>query len=140
MNIRRYVDTDYSKLMLLYDQSELYGGMRDNNRDSQSKLHHRISLDPDSILVAEDNNEIVGTVSLIEDGRVAFLFRFAVLKLDNEKDIRSSLYNHAAEVLKAKGHDQILVYTPAGNANLDQRYIELDFNKGNEYTCFWRDI
>lgn len=140
MQIRSYIDSDFDRLIDLYDQSELYGGQRDDNRDSRSRLQNRITNDPDAILVAEDNGNIVGTVSLIEDGRVAWLFRFAVQKITNEKDILDQLYMHAVKRLKAKGHNQVLVYSPEGDGALDQRYEDLGFNKGGNFTCYWKDI
>lgn len=140
MKIRPYTDTDFDQLMALYDRSELYGGQRDDNRDSRFKLQNRIMNDPNAIIVAEDNEKMVGTISLIEDGRVAWLFRFAVQKIDNEKDILDKLYTYATDILKKKGHNQVLVYSPAGNADLDQRYKELNFQQGSDYTCYWKDI
>ena len=140
MHIRQYTDSDFDQLVALYGQSELYGGERDDNRDSQAKLQKRISADPDAIIVAEEDGKIVGTVSLIEDGRVAWLFRFAVQKLANEKEIISQLYDYAAKALKQKGHNQVLVYSPVGNSSLDTRYAELNFQKGSDYTCYWKDI
>src|SRR5687767_9113325 len=140
MNIRPYSPGDYPQLAALYKQSELYGGQFDENRDSEERLRKRIETDPDAILVAEGDGKIVGTTSLIEDGRVAWLFRFAVKPGDNEATVTKALCNKAFEVLKAKGHNQVLVYTPVGDERLHNRYAELDFNRGGDYTCYWRDI
>jgi ribosomal protein S18 acetylase RimI-like enzyme len=141
MNIRNYTDSDYDQLMAIYDQSELYGGQRNDNRDSKEKIQNVIAQDPESIIIAEDAGNIVGTVSLIEDGRVAWLFRFAALKLDNEAEILKQLQAHAINILKSRGHNQVLVYSPSGNSNLDARYAELlGFERGNDYTAFWKDI
>ena len=140
MKIRYYTDFDFDQLMVLYDQSELYGGQRDDNRDSRSKLQNRIANDPSALIVAEDDGKVMGTVSLIEDGRVAWLFRFAIQKTDNEKEILDRLYSYAVGALKAKGHNQILVYSPTGDTSLDQRYKGLGFEKGGDFTCYWKDI
>lgn len=78
MNIRPYSLEDYGQVIDLYRQTDLYGGQFDENCDSKERLRKRVEADPDAILVAEQEGEIVGTVSLIEDGRVAWLFRFAV--------------------------------------------------------------
>jgi hypothetical protein len=126
--------------MKLYDQSRLYGGQRDDNRDSRSRLKNRITNDPDAIIVAEDEGIIVGTVSLIEDGRVAWLFRFAVQKISNEAAVLDALYTHAAYILKSKGHNQVLVYSPTGNSHLDRRYDQLGFQKGGDFTCYWKNL
>lgn len=140
MNIRNYIDTDYDQLMTLYDQSDLYGGQRDDNRDSREKIQEVIARDPESIIVADDGGKIVGTVSLIENGRVAWLFRFAALKSENEMHILGLLQMRASGIFKSRGHNQMLVYSPVGNADLDSRYDTLGFNKGNDYTAFWQNI
>jgi len=130
--------SDYEQLAALYKQSDLYGGQYDENRDSRERLQKRIEADSDALLVAEKNGRIVGTVSLIEDGRVAWLFRFCVT--DGEDDIAKALLDNALEALRKKGHRQVLVYTPVGNENLNSRYEKLGFTKGGDYTCFWKDI
>lgn len=140
ITIRSYKLSDYTDVIALYKQPELYGGQFDEARDSEERLRKHVEADPDAIIVAEDSGEIVGTVSLIEDGRVAMLFRFCVVKQDNESEITTALYEKATEILKTKGHTQVLVYTPADNKNLHQRYEELKFIKGADYTCFWREF
>jgi hypothetical protein len=82
--------------------------------------------------------KIVGTVSLIDDGRVAWLFRFAVK--DQQVAVAQQLHDAAIGILQARGHKQVLVYSPVGNAALDGHYAQLGFAKGGDYTCHWKDI
>lgn len=140
MNIRPYQPSDYEQVVALYRQSELYGGHFDENRDSEERLRKRTEADPDAILVAEETTRLIGTVSLIDDGRVAWLFRFAVEQGENESAITQALCDAAFLALKARGHNQVLVYTPVGNNRLDARYESLSFNRGSDYTCYWKDI
>jgi len=140
VTIRPYQPTDYEQVVALYQQSELYGGQFDENRDSEERLQKRIEADPHAILVAEQDNKIVGTVSLVEDGRVAWLFRFAVRKGEQEHAIAQGLSDAALTALKAKGHNQVLVYAPVGNERLDSRYEKLGFNQGGDYTCYWKNL
>lgn len=140
MNIRSYKTNDYEYLKLLYLQSELYGGQFNENRDSAEKLQKRIEADPDAILVAEVDEKVLGTVSLIEDGRVAWLFRFAVVKGEYEIHATESLTQTALAILEERGHSEVLIYSPAGNTILDQRYENLEFTKGSDYTCYWQNI
>jgi predicted N-acetyltransferase YhbS len=137
-SIRNYKDEDYEQIKKLYSHSEWFGGQFDEARDSQEKLAKITSLDPESVLVFENAGRIVGTISLIENGRVAWLFRFAVK--DNDSDIARKLYKKATFILKGRGHSQVLVYSPSGNTNLDERYSQLGMNKGNDFTAFWKDI
>lgn len=141
MLVRSYKTSDYQKIVALYKQSELYGGQFDENRDSEERLSNKIKSDPDAILVCEDEGNLIGTISLIEDGRVAWLFRFAVLLDDKSDQVTKLLHDKALEILKKRGHGQVLVYSPVGNASLNKRYAELlHFNQGNDYTCFWKDL
>jgi predicted N-acetyltransferase YhbS len=140
IQIRPYNEQEYPALLALYKNSALYGGVFDENRDSETKLKKRIEADPDAILVAEQEGHIVGSVSLIEDGRVAWLFRFAVVTAPNELEVAKLLLDKANEVLSKKGHTQVLVYTPVGNSRFNNRYEMLGFTKGSDYTCFWKDI
>ena len=142
--IRSYELGDYKQLIGLYKRSELYGGVFDDEQDSFDRLNKRIEADPDSIIIAEDQEGLIlGTVSLIEDGRVAWLYRFCVLPMHDNieqwKKVTTDLNDHAIDSLKKKGHKEVLVYT-SQDERLYKRYIDLGFTKGCDYTCFWKDI
>lgn len=140
-SIRNYKISDYNSLAALYKQGELFGGQFDENRDSEEKLAGRIKADPEAILVCEDEGRIIGTISLIDDGRVAWLFRFAVVDNDKKDEVAKLLYDKAISIFKSRGHNQVLVYSPVGNSDLNYRYQQvLGFEKGTDYTCFWKDI
>lgn len=136
MIVRSYKPEDFAQLKALYLDSSLYGGQFDEARDGSDRLQKKIESDPDSILVAEDSGKLLGTVSLIDDGRVAWLFRFAA----SSTQVAKGLHDKAIEVLKGRGHTQVLVYTPVGNNELDSRYEELGFTKGEDYTCYWKEV
>lgn len=138
--IRNYKPSDYQNIADLYKRSELFGGQFDENRDSEESLARKSSEDPESILICELDGRILGTVSLIEDGRVAWLFRFAVIKDVHEQAVTQALSEKALEILRGRGHKQVLVYAPAGDKGFEERYASLGFEKGNEYTCYWKDI
>ncbi|NND65712.1 MAG: hypothetical protein HKM24_07085, partial [Gammaproteobacteria bacterium] len=98
MNIRPYAPSDYFALKALYEDSSTYGGQFDEARDAENRLAAKIDNDPESIWVAENDGKLAGSVSLIEDGRVAWLFRFAVI--DQDLDVSKSLYDKATAILK----------------------------------------
>ena len=135
MLIRPYEPGDYVQLVVLYKQGDLYGGQFDEDRDSADRLS---SLPRNSIIVCEQDGVIRGTVSLLRDSRFALLFRFAIENSANARGIAKKLYEHAAEILSAEGHRQVIVYAPVNHESLDKRYSDLGFNKGNPYTCHWR--
>lgn len=138
MLIRTYKTEDHNSVVSLYKDPSTYGGQFDPDRDSKERLEKLINEKPEAILVAEDNGSIVGTVTLLEDSRSAWLFRFAVA--GNSVNVADKLYRKATEILKARGHNQVLVYAPARDKSFEERYKELGFNKGDDYTCYWRDL
>lgn len=138
MQIRNYKFSDYDQLKALYLDSSTFGGQFDEARDSEERLRKKIEADPEAIIVAAADGKLLGSVSLIDDGRVALLFRFAVK--DNNLEVAKKLKDHAVVVLKERGHKQIIAYSPTGNTALDNRYEELRFNKGDDYTCYWQDV
>lgn len=138
MKVRGYQLSDYEQLKALYLDSSTFGGQFDEARDASDRLQKKIEADPDAILVAELENKIVGTVSLIDDGRVAWLFRYAIQK--DQAEALKALHDKAIETLKSRGHTQVLVYTPVGNTELDNRYRQLGFTRGDDYTCFWKEL
>jgi predicted N-acetyltransferase YhbS len=138
MIIRNYKTEDYDSVVGLYKDSSLYGGEFDEDRDSKERLQQQSAKKPDSILVAEVEGKIIGTVTLFEDERSAWLFRFAVV--GHSRDVMQELYEQASSILKSKGHKQVLLYAPAGEFQFEDRYIDLGFNKGGDYTCYFRNL
>lgn len=136
MLVRPYRPEDYVTVKALYEQGDLYGGQFDEDRDSQERLDAVCVADPQAILVCELNSQIIGTVSLIENARVAWLFRFAAVGVEAAQ----TLYKAACEILSARGHRQVLVYSQYDHKMLDQRYADLGMNKGAPYTCFWAPL
>lgn len=139
IKIRNYnPESDYEQVANLYKDSKTFGGQYDEARDSEEKLRKLSKSKPDCILIAEIGNRVVGTVTLLEDGRTAWLFRFAVQK-ENEEEISGELFSEAKKLLKEKGHTQVLVFAP-NDGSFDKRYKNIGFNKGNDYTAYWQDI
>jgi hypothetical protein len=136
--IRSYRDSDYEQLMELARHGEWYGGVFDEARDGRAKLKKKVTQDPESILVFEQGRELLGTISLIDDGRVAMLFRFIVR--DHDQQVAEALYRRAVEILKTRGHGQVLVYSSPDNKQLDKRYEHLGMRAGGIYRCYWSEL
>ncbi len=138
MIVRQYKTSDYERLKAIYLDSLTFGGQFDEARDAASRLQKKIESDPDAILVAEQDGELVGSVSIIDDGRVAWLFRFTVPQ--DKPDVVQALHDKAIATLKERDHVEVLVYTPVGNQELDSRYERLGFTRGGDYTCYWKGL
>lgn len=140
MKIRPYQpSTDYPWIKALYIDNSTYGGQYDDARDAPEKLAALVATDMHKILIAEIQEQIVGTVTLFEDGRAAWLYRFAV-QADHEQETAQVLYDRAVTILKQQWHSQVLVYASASDKRFAQRYGDLGMHQGGDYTCFWSDI
>lgn len=139
--VRNYKMDDYEGVVALYKDGKTFGGEFDEARDSRERLEEVTRRDPQSILVYENDSKIQGTVSLIENGRVAWLFRFAVQEIEQKDEIAKNLYQKAIEILLARGHSQVLVYSDPQNEVLNSRYLQvLDMLEGGLFRCFWQEI
>ena len=137
--LRNYTDADYENLKELYQHSEWFGGQFDDDRDSQQRLAKIIARDPEAIIVAEEGGKIIGSISLFEDGRTAWLFRFVVK--DNKESVVKELYERAAAILRERGHEQVMASAPVGEESFRKRYVEaLGMIKTEDYTYYWTRI
>lgn len=132
-------ETDYPAIESLLRDTETYGGEFDEARDTKARIDTLELSKPGSVLVAEVDNLIVGTVTLFEDGRSAWLYRFAVKK-EYEEEATLALWNKAKMIMQSRGHTQVLVYAPTNNTNFGERYNNLGFTTGGNYTAYWQDI
>jgi ATP-dependent DNA helicase PIF1 len=135
--IRSYQDEDYAQLKELMGHSEWYGGVFDEARDGRVRLRQKITQDPESIFVFYKGEKLHGTISIVDDGRVAMLFRFIVK--DHDEAVAEALYERATAVLRARGHEQVLVYG-SKDKSLKQRYKDLGMQEGGTYVCYWSNI
>lgn len=139
MLIRTYKPSDYPAVEKLYKDSSTYGGEFDVARDTKERLDKLTTEKEGSILVAEEGGIVVGTVTLFEDGRSAWLYRFAVSP-ENESAIAKALWLEAKKIMSVWGHKQVLVYAPAGDVGFENRYKEIGFTKGGDFTAYWQDL
>ncbi len=138
MHVRSYKPEDYTQVKIMYQDQSTFGGQFDENRDTEERLNILIVKNDKAILVAEADGKIVGTVTIFEDGRSCWLYRFAVK--DNNQAVAVKLIQKAREVAKELGHRQFLVYAPVDNADFETRYVNAGFNKGGDYSCYSMDI
>ncbi len=136
--IRGYTDADYDQIKSLYQHSEWYGGSFDEKRDSRETLLAKVTRDPQSIIVDDENGEIMGTISIIEDGRIAWFYRFVTK--NNSADVAKTLYTAASGVLQSRGHSEVLIYSDENREDLTSRYEELGMQKGGDYECFYAEL
>jgi hypothetical protein len=135
MSIRPYNPTDYSAVKKLYTDS----GWFDPETDAEERLRAKTERDPDSLLIATEQNQVIGTVSLIEDGRIALFFRLITVA-EEAAEIRAKLLTEGEVILKQRGYHEAHIIAPENDKTRQKEYEQYGFQKGNPYRWMWKKL
>lgn len=111
MNIRNYKDEDYPQLKYLLEVSGVYS----NFIDRREIFKKKIEADPESIIVAEEDDTIIGCVFLINDYWNPFIMHLAVHPDYRNKGIGGILCQIAEQRLRAKGNKAVSCFVEEDN-------------------------
>lgn len=92
---------DHAAAVKLWEGMET--GVSVGRSDSPEEIQKKIQRDPDLFLVAESNDEIVGTVIGGYDGRRGMIYHLAVHQSARKQGVGALLLNEVEERLRAKG-------------------------------------
>ena len=129
VGVRAYEPADYANVREILDQ----GGLFYEPFDSAESLNEKISRDPRSILVAIRFNKIIGTVSIMEDGRMPFIFRLAVKQEFRNAGTGIILMDSAEKELFSRGYKEVHILVETENEQLQGYYAKQGYEKGNSY-------
>ncbi|MBI3486156.1 hypothetical protein HY025_04425 [Candidatus Daviesbacteria bacterium] len=127
IQIRQYQLKDYALLKAVYEET----GWFDKETDAEKRLANKIQRDPGSILVAVENKEIIGSVSIIEDGRIAFIFR--LVAFPDKEYILVDLIKAAKKELSKRKFKEAHVFVLEEDLTRQKLYLGLGFKKGKVY-------
>ncbi len=136
--VRNYQKSDYSSIKTILQEAKLF----DEVWDSKENLSGMIENDPQSILVAETNNIVVGNIFIIPYGsKIAYLFRRAVTEKYRKQGIGSSLIKKAEEIARKRRANEIGFYIDANNKKLKSFYKKRKFKTSNKnWIYMWKGI
>ena len=126
LEIRFYSKNDYSAIERIMKD----GGYYYQNMDSKELIDSQIDIDPKSLLVAEESAEVVGTVTIMENGRFAFIFRLAVHKKSRARGVGSLLIEAAEEELKSRGIKTVFNLVEDSKNDLHSFYERRGYSEG----------
>lgn len=118
VNIRVYQDRDFPELESVLKATKLH----DHNFDQRERYKAKIGHDAESILVAEEDNRIVGGVILIYDPFASSIWHLCVDPAYQNKGIGSLLLERALEVLEARGSNMMIGYINSRDEELARFY------------------
>ena len=135
VEIRRYQTTDYLAVKRILEAGGLFWGVS----DSRERLGRKIQDDPDSILVAVEDERVVGTQFIITDF-MPFLFRLAVHPEYRKRGIGTELMQRAEELLRERGHNHVNILVLTTDTKLQEAYRRKGYENGREYRWMTKEL
>ena len=131
-------DNDYESVLKFWQEIET--GMNVGRSDSPEEIKKKLQRDPDLFLVAEDNDQVIGTVIGSFDGRRGFIYHLAVHKKFRRQKIASQLLNEVERKLQAKGCVKCLLFVFADNMDAIKFYKKHGWNHQPEDLVFAKEF
>ena len=124
MKIREFrFPGDYPGTLKLWESLEK--GVQVNRSDAPDEIQKKLQRDPDLFLIAEMNQEIVGTIIGGYDGRRGMIYHLAVHMSVRGQGIGTLLLREVEQRLHAKGCLKCYLLVTAGNADAIQFYEQV---------------
>jgi ribosomal protein S18 acetylase RimI-like enzyme len=121
VNIREFCfPADYAHTLKLWESIE--AGINVGRSDTPEEIQKKLKRDPDLFLVAELNEEIIGSVIGGYDGRRGIIYHLAVQKTAREQGVGALLMNEVEKRLRAKGCIKCYLLVLADNEHAIQFY------------------
>ncbi len=138
ITIREYNKSDYPQVIAIIKDGDLY----DSVWDTEENFSGMCDRDPQSMLVAEIDGEIVGNIFLVPYGsKVTFLFRLAVKKSHQRQGIATQLLEHAQEYLLKNSYTEVGLLVDSGDEELQNYYEKRGFKRSKKaYYYMFKEI
>jgi ribosomal protein S18 acetylase RimI-like enzyme len=138
MEIRKMVPEDYEGA---YDLWTRVPGMNLNSLDnSYAGIDRIIRRNPETCLVAVDNERIIGTLLGGTDGRKGFLYHTAVDPAQQGKGIGTQLIDRVCAIFKAEKITKIGLYVVLDNEEGKQFWRKKGWNFRPDIVYLDRDL
>ncbi len=132
VQIRPYLPQDYAQIKSILEEA----GMFDPIWDKERNLNSKIERNPNSILVASADNNVIGNVYIVEDGWEGFIFHLAVRQQYQGKGVGSKLIAEAEQLLRKKGVEEVALFVDSNKEDLFKYYTKRGYRDyGGEYKC-----
>lgn len=138
IQIRDYKPSDYQSLKVILEENKMY----DPDLDAENTLQRKIETSPGSILVAEDNSQVVGGVYILFDHWQSFIFRLSVRKDSQRQGIGAKLMEEAESRLRRQGAKSVALWVRLEElSHLARHYENLGYKPSpREHKCFWKAL
>lgn len=129
---------DYERVLKLWQGIET--GMHVGRSDTPEEIEKKLRRDPDLFLVAETNDDIVGTVIGGFDGRRGMVYHLAVHRRFRKQGIGGMLLAEVEKRLQARGCLKCYLLVNAGNAEAIRFYRNCGWREQREDIVFAKEF
>lgn len=129
---------DYDAVALLWKSIEK--GIVFGRSDTWDEIAKKVARDPDLFLVAENDNELIGTIIGGFDGRRGLIYHLAVAGAYREKGIGSQLLAEVEKRLQAKGCLKCYLMVFSDNVEAAQFYEHHGWQHMSNDTLFGKEL
>ncbi len=123
VKIRNYNVKDSESLISLLKETRLYYPLLDKPEFFRKK----IKKDKDSILVAEENEKVIGTVFIIYDAWNPFIFHLGVLPEYRSRGLGKKLMETAEKKIWKTGAKEITIFVTDDNKEVVDYYKKMNY-------------
>ena len=115
-------------------------GMNVGRSDTPEEIQKKLERDPDLFLLAEINNEIIGTVIGAFDGRRGMIYHLAVHQNFRGQGVGAMLLDEVEKRLQAKGCLKCLMHVLDDNTEAIQFYKNKGWRHATEDVVFVKEF
>jgi N-acetylglutamate synthase len=139
VNIREFrFPDDFPQILNLWENIKV--GIHVGRSDTPEEIQKKLKRDPDLFLVAESDEEIVGTIIGGYDGRRGMIYHLAVNETIRKQGIGALLLNEVEQRLQAKGCVKCYLLVLAENEQAVQFYEKRNWNEMKEVRIFGKEF
>ena len=139
MEVTFYKPENYEQLMELYKKGEQF--LLHDITDSAQSLARKIKRDPESIILVWQDQMLAGTISFMEDGRMALLLRIMIDPVLNAKDVLvKKLFDTAEGILKKRGYEEIHSIARLDHMQSDVWRAQNGFARSRDYSWYFKKV
>lgn len=118
MKIRNAKISDVDSIISLLKECEMFS----DYLDTKEALSKKIKLDEESILVATEKNEIIGSIFILFDPWLPHIYRLCVRKNYRKRGIGTKLLGVAENSIRKRGYKIINLFVEEGHNEIIDFY------------------
>lgn len=136
MKFRDYQEKDFQELKQLLISTNVFYEPLDTQEIFRKKIEH----DPESIILAVEDDKVIGTVFIVYDPWNSFIFRLGVHPNYQGRGIANALMEEAEQRLKSRGMVRPTLFVEEDNTEVLGFYKRRDWFVLYKVFCLEKDL